>query len=163
MRGGLLIASVFLVSGCVTRTLRVTTEPAGAEVWINDAPVGTSPVAVRFHYYGTYRIAARKAGFAHAERTEDLIAPWYAWTPFDFFSEVVFPGEIQDRREVKITLEKLDAKAPDAETMVGRLREARKRYGPRLAPRPDAKPPADESGTGRPPRIPEPPDLEGLP
>src|SRR5262245_32199714 len=46
-------------SGCVTRTLRVETDPPGARVWIDGVEAGPSPVEVPFTHYGAREIEAR--------------------------------------------------------------------------------------------------------
>ena len=38
-------ATALLGTGCVERTIRVTSEPAGARVWLNDRDIGVTPTS----------------------------------------------------------------------------------------------------------------------
>ena len=40
-----LAGAALLSGGCLERTIKVTTEPEGAVVWINDVEVGRTPLA----------------------------------------------------------------------------------------------------------------------
>jgi hypothetical protein len=115
---------VFFASGCVTRTLVVDTVPPGAEIWINDEPAGVSPVEAAFTQYGTHRVAARMKGYKTVERSEKISCPWYGYPPFDLFAEVLWPGNINDRREVRVTLERVEENdAPKPADLADRLRK----------------------------------------
>lgn len=52
-----------LVSGCVRRTVRITTEPSGALIWLNHQEIGRTPVEVDFTHTGTYDLVIRKKGW----------------------------------------------------------------------------------------------------
>ncbi len=49
--------------GCLQRTITVTSEPAGAIVWINDIEVGRTPVESDFTYFGEFSVRVRKEGY----------------------------------------------------------------------------------------------------
>jgi hypothetical protein len=49
-------------AGCVRRTIVITTDPAGALVWLNDREVGRTPVEVEFVHYGTYDVRLVREG-----------------------------------------------------------------------------------------------------
>ncbi len=51
------------LSGCVERTISITSEPDGALVYLNDEEVGRTPVTVPFLYYGTYDVRLEKDGY----------------------------------------------------------------------------------------------------
>ncbi|MHC5079610.1 MAG: PEGA domain-containing protein, partial [Planctomycetota bacterium] len=66
----LLLTAVFfllslgvLVPGCVERTIEVRSDPPGAEVYLDRAFRGRTPVRLPFHHYGVREITVRKAGF----------------------------------------------------------------------------------------------------
>ncbi len=51
-------------AGCSTkRTLYVTSEPAGARIWVNGEDKGLTPIAIPFIYYGTFGIRLEKQGY----------------------------------------------------------------------------------------------------
>ncbi|MEM7626996.1 MAG: GntR family transcriptional regulator, partial [Planctomycetota bacterium] len=77
--------------GCVQRTIHVTSEPAGALVWLNDEEVGRTPVAVPFTFYGTYDVRLEKDGFAPLWTTGEAEMPWWEAPGPDLFAELI-PG-----------------------------------------------------------------------
>ena len=44
-----------LSSGCVTRRMMITSDPPGAQVYVDGQPIGATPVERPFVYYGKYR------------------------------------------------------------------------------------------------------------
>ena len=79
----LLLAVALLLTlsstGCVRRRLTVRTQPPGAQVFVDDQEIGTTPCSSSFVYYGTRKITLIKDGY----RTETLyqkIHPFrWAW------------------------------------------------------------------------------------
>jgi len=78
-------------AGCVQRTISITSEPAGALVWLNDEEVGRTPVAVPFRWYGTYDVRLEKDGFAPKWTTGEAAMPWWEWPGPDLVAEMI-PG-----------------------------------------------------------------------
>lgn len=85
-------------SGCVQRRMIVRTNPPGALLYVDDYPIGTTPVAVNFTYYGTRKIRIVKDGFETLTVMQPIPAPWYEYPVLDFFSENFVPGQIRDQR-----------------------------------------------------------------
>ncbi len=90
---------VVLSSGCVERELTINTEPQGAMVTLNDEQIGVSPVTVTFNWYGDYWVRASKEGFETLDTHRELKAPLHDRFPFDFFADVLYPGQIVDDYE----------------------------------------------------------------
>ena len=42
------------LTGCVRRTISISSEPAGALCWLNGREIGRTPLSVDFIYYGDY-------------------------------------------------------------------------------------------------------------
>ncbi|MCP4759966.1 MAG: PEGA domain-containing protein [Planctomycetes bacterium] len=59
----LLLTLAATTTGCVRRTIRITSEPAGALVWLNHHEIGRTPVEVDFTHYGTYDLLIKKDGW----------------------------------------------------------------------------------------------------
>ena len=81
-----LATSAFLLSllgGCMQRTLSITSQPAGATVYLNDTEVGRTPLETGFTYYGTYDVLVRKDGYEPLRTKADAIAPIYEHPPLD--------------------------------------------------------------------------------
>lgn len=92
-------------AGCVQRRLTIRSNPPGALVYVDDYPLGTTPVSTDFVYYGTRKIRLVKSGHETLTVMQPLPAPWYQWPGLDFFSENVIPGEIRDERVVDYQLQ----------------------------------------------------------
>lgn len=97
------VGVMFLV-GCVRRTMKITTEPDNALVFINDEEVGRSEVATDFLWYGDYDVVIRKKGYETLKTHWTLERPWYQYIPFDFVAEVLTPRQYHDVHVKHFTL-----------------------------------------------------------
>ncbi len=52
-----------LFVGCTAGSTSITSEPAGAIVWLNDREVGRTPLLIDFLYGGEYDVRIEKDGF----------------------------------------------------------------------------------------------------
>lgn len=103
--GWLLMACVLIgPTGCVRRRMTIRTTPPGATVYVDEQPIGNTPVSADFTYYGVRTIRA----FKDEHRTETIKhrfdPPWYQIPPFDFIAENLWPGEIRDEQVVDIQM-----------------------------------------------------------
>lgn len=80
-----------LSGGCVLRTLQITTEPAGALVYLNDQEVGRTPLAVPFTWYGTYDVRLERDGYQPMWTTGEAKMPWWELPGPDLIAEMI-PG-----------------------------------------------------------------------
>jgi hypothetical protein len=103
-----LMATVWLVglsqAGCVRRRLTVRTTPPGAQVFIDDQEIGTTPCSAAFTYYGTRKITVMKEGYRTETLYQQIHPPWYELPPLDFVVENLVPREIRDERVVDVQL-----------------------------------------------------------
>ncbi len=98
------LVAIALPTGCVRRRLMVRSDPPGAMVYVDNQPIGTTPCATSFVYYGTREIRLVKPGYETLTVKQPIPAPWYEIPPIDFLSENVAPSEIQDFRTVTYNL-----------------------------------------------------------
>ncbi len=77
------------VSGCVERTLRVTSEPPGATVVLNHREVGVTPCDVEFTHYGTYDVELRHDGFISWIGARKVAAPLWDVPGPDLLAEAM--------------------------------------------------------------------------
>lgn len=108
-----MLVVVAVSGGCVRRTMKITTEPPNALVFLNDQEVGRSEVSVDFLWYGDYDVVVRKEGYETLKTHWEVKAPWYQQIPFDFFAEVLWPGNIHDVREKHFVLEAQTLPTPE--------------------------------------------------
>ena len=119
-RGGkiftaLLFATLAPAPGCVERLIQIRSDPSGAEVYVNGAPVvvkrdgkvhrAVTPVDVPFDFPGTYEITLRRAGYDSARQLVPVLAPYYSYPPLDFIVEHFVPWTIRNHHEVTFTLQ----------------------------------------------------------
>ena len=106
-RGLLLVlvaAQLMLSCGCVRRRLTVRTNPPGAQVFVDDQEIGTTPCSSAFVYYGTRKITIMKDGYRTETIFQKIPPPWYQIPPLDFLTENVVPREIRDERVVDVQM-----------------------------------------------------------
>jgi hypothetical protein len=87
------------VTGCVERKLTINTNPAGAQVFLNDEEIGVSPVTTSFNWYGDYNITIRKQGCETLQTHRKLQSLVHDYFPFDFFAQILYPGRIVNSYE----------------------------------------------------------------
>lgn len=109
----LFMLSFTVFSGCVLRSLTIDSEPSGAAVYLDDEPIGETPVTITFTYYGTRKIMLEKTdaeGILLYERKiiyERIKPPFYQIFPLDFFSELVLPLKLEDEHYFTYKLDPL--------------------------------------------------------
>ncbi len=118
-----MIASLALQAGCVDRRLTVRTNPPGAQLFVDDYEIGTTPVSTDFTYYGTRQIRLIKDGYETLVIKQPIPAPWYQYFPVDFVTENLVPGQIRDERVVTYQLQP-SIQVPN-EQLVGRAQALR--------------------------------------
>ena len=123
MRGPIALAGCFIgllliaSSGCVRRTLTVTTDPPGAMLFLNNVEVGRTPFERDFIYYGTYDVVLRKEGYDTLKTRGKVIAPWWQWVPIDLLAEFL---PLHDRQNLTYTLHPTSTAAIDPKLMLSR-------------------------------------------
>lgn len=123
LRMVVLVTIIMSCTGCVRRTLTITTEPPQARVFLNDQEIGRSEVSTDFLWYGDYDVVIRKEGYQTLQTNWTVTPPWYQWIPFDFFTEVLWPGWIHDQHARHFVLE--PATTPTEEEVIERAEELR--------------------------------------
>ncbi len=75
-------------TGCVRRTITITTEPPGALVWLNDREIGRSPVDIDFEHYGTYDVRLERPGYEPVMTSGTAQAPLWEFIGVDLLAEL---------------------------------------------------------------------------
>ncbi len=102
------------LGGCVEREMTITSEPAGALVYISSEPVGRTPVTKKFTWYGDYDIILRypEKGYKTLKTHARIDAPWYEIPPADLMSHLA-PWTYHDKRYLHYKLTKLPPGSED--------------------------------------------------
>ena len=93
------------LGGCVEREMKITTEPAGALVYVSDREVGRTPLSLPFTLYGDYDVLIRMDGYKTLQADADISPPWYEVPPLDLLSHMA-PWTYHDQRFLHYKLEK---------------------------------------------------------
>lgn len=115
-----------LATGCVERTISITSDPEGARVYLNDEEVGSTPCRVKFLHYGTYDVRLVKEGYEPLHEPAEAEVPLYDLPGPDFFAEALpinFKSNIEWHFEMTPVRE-------DPEAMIQRGRQMRARLDP---------------------------------
>ncbi len=118
---GLGLAALVALSGCVRRTITITTEPQGTLVWLNDREVGRTPVEVDFKHYGTYDVRLEHRGYEPMMTSGRAVPPWWDNVGLDLIAELTL-ADLESRIEWHYVMEPLD---DDREALLDRARELR--------------------------------------
>jgi hypothetical protein len=118
-----LAAACLLTSGCVRRRMTIRSFPPGAQVFVDDQEIGTTPCSASFVYYGTRKITVIKDGYKTENVWQTFNAPWYQIPPLDFVTENLLITEIRDERFVDVQL--LPEEIVPEQTLLGRARALR--------------------------------------
>jgi PEGA domain len=130
----LLAASfVGLCTGCVERRFRVESNPPGAYLFVNNQPIGPTPIDVPFLFYGDYEMRLVKDGFQTKVVKQPVPTPWYEYPIAEFFSENAWPFQITDIRPLYYELN--PAIQPNLEELKAEAEELRNRGKALPAPR----------------------------
>lgn len=98
--GGLLATQ----TACVRKRVTILSTPPGAQVFIDNREIGTTPVSTSYVYYATRSIRLQKDGYESLTVQRSFDPPWYEYPPLDLFSESFVPLELRDDRVVEFQL-----------------------------------------------------------
>ncbi len=159
LSGAALLIVAACAVGCVDQRYVIDSEPRGAMVYRNGAPIGPTPVDDQFVYYGNYHFTLVKDGYETLQVDQDIPAPWYEYPPLDFVNEVLNPFRLHDVHRFCFAMRK--AEPPNKEELIQRGEQLRER-GQSLVPQQEA-PPAPPPVPATPPVGPPLPGAPGNP
>lgn len=84
-----LCASAPFFGGCVERRISITSEPAGALVWVNDVEVGRTPVETVYKHYGEYDVRLELDGHDTLQTFSKAKTPWWEFPGPDLIAEAI--------------------------------------------------------------------------
>lgn len=96
---------ICIATGCVDRKFVIESNVPNAQVYIDNQPIGAAPAYSSFEYYGRYQVTLVEPGYETLNQVVHVRAPWYAYPPFDFIAEVVWPFHIRDTRRYHFDLQ----------------------------------------------------------
>jgi len=111
-------------SGCVRRTVEITSAPTGALVLLNDREIGRTPATVEIDHYGTYDVQLRLDGFEPIDAGAEAVPPAWDRVGPDLFAELL-PGTYITRNRWHFELSPWDR---DPEAVLERAQVFRLRF-----------------------------------
>jgi len=90
--------------GCVRRVVNITSDPDGAQVWMNDREVGTTPLEVEIIYYGVYDVQISRDGYQTLTTSGNANPPAWDVPGVDLLAELT-PADLVSRNEWHYVLE----------------------------------------------------------
>ena len=101
-----LIAMTPLLSGCLERTVTITSEPPGALVVLNDEEIGRTPVETGFRYFGVYDVRLQREGFEPLTTEKEAVAPIWEYPGIDLLA-IAAPWRVRTHLKWHFDLEPL--------------------------------------------------------
>ena len=142
-----ILIALTLTTGCVHRVVKVTSDPPGALVTMNDQEIGRTPLEKEFTWYGYYDVQVRADGYETIKTGAQVPAPWWQWIPLDLITDM-FP--IRDEHALHYTLK--PTTKPNLNELVeeGQQMSQKLESGPRtkwiVTSQPTTEPAASQSG-----------------
>lgn len=126
----LLILALLALPGCIQRRIRVTSEPPGAVVWLNDTEIGRTPAEAEFTFYGSYDVRLELEGYAPVHEARRTPAPFYEYPGPDLIAEILphtFENIVAWHFDLEPTPERTAPPEELEADLLGRARELRGR------------------------------------
>ncbi len=121
-----LFVACCLLSGCVERTISITSEPPGALVYLNDQEIGRTPCEVAFIHHGTYDVRLVLDGYEPYIGPGDAEAGLGGIPPFDLFAEILpfqFHEDVKWHYDLMPVMTDMDAMVDRATQLRARLHD----------------------------------------
>lgn len=94
--------------------MSITSEPAGALVYLNDVEIGRTPVETDFTFFGSYDVRLKLDGYEPIATSRQARAPFYEYPGPDLIAEAI-PAKIRTRIQWHFDLQPLAYSRPDAD------------------------------------------------
>ncbi|MFO0938162.1 MAG: PEGA domain-containing protein [Gemmataceae bacterium] len=123
------VTTVTCLTGCIDRRFVIETNVPGAQVFVNNRPIGPSPADTGWEYPGMYEFRVISPGYEPLTQCRYIKAKWYDYAPFDFMFGVLWPFHIEDIRRLQFELtparqvnpNEVEARAEDLRNRVNQL------------------------------------------
>lgn len=150
----LLIAMLLVLPGCLQRRIRVTSEPPGAVVWVNDTEIGRTPAETAFTFFGHYDVRLELDGYEPVHEMRHAKAPLHEYPgpdlvaaalPVKFKTLIEWHFDLAPSLETSLPADQLEAEVVER---ARRLRRQTEGLEEPVAPASDESAPAGTDGAG---------------
>jgi hypothetical protein len=101
-----LVLLTAVLGGCLDQKLTITSEPAGALVYVNDTEVGRTPLTIPYTYTGDLDVVLSLDGYQTLTTEANIKPAWYQIVPIDLFA-TISPFTHRDHRYFNYKLDRL--------------------------------------------------------
>lgn len=109
---------------CTRRLIRITSDPSGARVWLNDTEVGTTPLETQFVFHGRYDVRLEADGYEPFHTGAKAKAPVWEYPGIDLAAELT-PWWFENQIDWHFTMvPALEATLPEDQLEQGLLARA---------------------------------------
>ena len=129
----MLIAVLLSTTGCIQRRIRVTSEPPGAIVWLNDTEIGRTPTEAEFTFYGSYDVRLELDGYEPIHQARYTRAPFHEYPGPDLIAEALpfkFDTLIEWHFELEQVAERVEPPEKVEADLLERAREMQRQAVP---------------------------------
>ncbi len=128
---GVALLSTAILTGCLERTIQVSTTPPGAEVYLNDAYIGRTPTTTGFEFYGQYDVRVCNDGFEPISTDRNASMPLWEVPPLDLAASAL-PFTLRSEQRWEFEMQPSpDMNVPaEREGIIERARSLRQSIGP---------------------------------
>lgn len=123
LRWAAVLVAALAVSGCVERTLMITSDPIGARAFVNGKDVGVTPVTIPFVHNQRFEYRIERPGYRSVAGEVTTPSTWDSVPGIDFFAENAYPGRIRRQTVRVVKLERL-TEAPSRAELEAKFRQA---------------------------------------
>lgn len=100
----IVLAILTAATGCIDRRFVVESNVPGAQVFVNNRPIGPAPADTAWEYSGNYQFRVVAPGYEPLTECRTIQSRWYDYPPLDFFVGVLWPFHIEDVRRLRFEL-----------------------------------------------------------
>lgn len=108
-----LLLTAILLSGCLSKTVTVTSTPPGAVLSINDVEIGPTPATTEWHGGGVYRFHLQHKGYTTLKQNVTIKPRWYSYPIIDMGPDFMTTKEVKDHRELHFEMQPRGEESPE--------------------------------------------------
>ncbi|GEM_PF-5386701 len=102
-----IVFASFIFTGCLTKTLTITSTPSGALVSINDIEIGSTPVTTKWHGGGAYRFELKLKDYNTLTKVVNINPKWYGYPVIDMGADFMTTKKITDHKTLHFDMQKM--------------------------------------------------------
>ena len=120
------LAAGALLSGCLSKTMTVSSTPPGAILSINDVEMGPTPITTDWHGGGSYRFSLKLKDHSPLAETVKIKYRWYSAPIIDMGPDFMTTRQVKDHKELHFEMPPLKKENPGSGSSKEAVEKAKK-------------------------------------